>query len=318
MSRSLQVGDRVIVDGSDYVVRGIDINGIYISANFYSPGVFLLIPVDGEWKVFGYRVPHTVSFDVYPESTNLTGVEDTNFKLLMRLPFDDLMKICATNKSLMSICNDDYFWRQKILYEYGQEVLEDKSPELQHRQYYIQLMQITPDLATEQGFLAILKQLDARPSQKSIDKAAYFGHVHIIDYLINRYQYNLNKIAKLALYGGQVNVLELLSQKGLDLYQAIHEQDLGHAALLDRLDALKWLAEEKGFQMDEDVASYADSTSAQSVVDWLAGMNILPNEQFIDDYGHYWSTDFDVELGRIGLTFEDLGLTEADFGWVQQ
>lgn len=66
--------------------------------------------------------------------------------------------------------------------------------------------------------------------------------------------------------------------------------------------------------MDEDVAAYAASVGAQSVVDWLAGMNIQTDEELIDNYSHFWSIDFDVELNHMGMSFQDLGLTKADFG----
>lgn len=316
MSRPLQVGDRAIINGVDYLVREINSDGIYISKNSYSSDLSLLISTNARWQVYGYNIPHTVSFDIYPTSRNLTNVQEINFEILMRLPFNDLVNVCATNKSLMNICNDDYFWKQKILYDYDQEILEDKPLDLNHQEYYIELIQMTPDKATEKGLLVVLKHTQGRPSQKSINKAAYFGHVNVIDYLIDKYQYDLGQIASLALYGGQVNVLQLLDQKELNLDQVITHRNLLHAALLGRLEALKWLAQEHGFEMDEEVASYAESIGIQSIVDWLAEMNIYPDEEYIDNDAHYWSTDFDYELSRMGLRFEDLGLTDADFGWI--
>lgn len=236
-----------MINDQTYVVRALQPEGIYIATGMYSDQFSLLINNNSRWQVYSYNVPHTVNFKADVPDTNLAGATELNYQILLNLPYEDLQNACLTNRALAEICADDYFWQSKILNDYDQEVLEEKPEKSTHQQYYIQLMQITPDAATEQALLSIFKYIDGRPSQKSINKAAYFGHVNVINNLIHKYDYDLSQIARLALYGGQVEVLQLLADMNVNLQQAIYQQDLGHAALLNRLDGwrkskhFKWM-----------------------------------------------------------------------------
>lgn len=68
MSRTIQVGDLALVNGTPFIIRGITSSGILISATLTSPERSLLISKDGIWQVYGYTVPHTITFSPQLES----------------------------------------------------------------------------------------------------------------------------------------------------------------------------------------------------------------------------------------------------------
>lgn len=68
MSRTIQVGDLALVNGTPFIIREITPSGILISSDLTSPERSLLISKDGIWQVYGYTVPHTVTFGLKLES----------------------------------------------------------------------------------------------------------------------------------------------------------------------------------------------------------------------------------------------------------
>lgn len=56
--------------------------------------------------------------------SKLTGNKQTDFIILMKLADHELGKVCQANKYVRSLCNDDNFWRERVL-KYFPISLED-------------------------------------------------------------------------------------------------------------------------------------------------------------------------------------------------
>jgi hypothetical protein len=46
----------------------------------------------------------------------LSGNKDTDFIILQKLNDDELGKVCKVNKYVNSLCKDETFWMQRLLY----------------------------------------------------------------------------------------------------------------------------------------------------------------------------------------------------------
>jgi hypothetical protein len=57
------------------------------------------------------------------ETKKFTGQKDVDVKILNLLEDKDLISLCETNKYVNSICNNDTFWRDRIVNKYGKEAL---------------------------------------------------------------------------------------------------------------------------------------------------------------------------------------------------
>ena len=41
------------------------------------------------------------------------------FQSLLLLPYKDIINFCLTSKEASNVCDSDYFWYQKFIYDYG-------------------------------------------------------------------------------------------------------------------------------------------------------------------------------------------------------
>lgn len=67
-------------------------------------------------------------------STNLDDMpKDIKYKILVELPIGDLAKMCQTNKKYQEICNNDEFWRRKLIFDFPEYL---KPENLNHKEWY--------------------------------------------------------------------------------------------------------------------------------------------------------------------------------------
>ena len=60
---------------------------------------------------------------------------EINYEFLFNLSGPDLFNLCRVNRYYNAICNDETFWRQKFLYEFGPM---EKPSNLTWKQFYIE------------------------------------------------------------------------------------------------------------------------------------------------------------------------------------
>jgi hypothetical protein len=54
--------------------------------------------------------------------SKFSGIKDVDLLILMILEDADLFKICLLNKYFNSLCNDEYFWYNRIVKKYGKDI----------------------------------------------------------------------------------------------------------------------------------------------------------------------------------------------------
>lgn len=249
MSRPVEVGDYVLVDVNNQnyplVISRIDQNGIVA-------GDYLIVPQAGGWQVFGYQIPHNVSFAPGPPAAlSFTGLPELDSLILLNLDPKSLLNACQTNVQINQICQDDLFWRYKMENDYP-ELIEYKPKDLSFRQQYISLHQIKdPYRAINEGRLDILINLE----REGVDLA----------------KYNLVSLADAAVRAGDFDILEWLDERGIrPTYKATQL-----AASFGMPEMLNWL-EQRGMQFGPAELSSAASTGNLEAVNWLLDRGIIP------------------------------------------
>ena len=140
MSRTVQPGDLTLISVGgqqfSFPITSIDSSGIHASE-------YTIIPLDNQWQVQGYHIPHTVTFYQVTREINypFTDVYDINREILLGLDYQTLGRACQANASINTICEDDRFWREKVKREFGVE--KYKPEEITYQQQYRELVKAT-------------------------------------------------------------------------------------------------------------------------------------------------------------------------------
>lgn len=127
-SRPIASGDYAIIEVVSpaytykYLIRKISSEGIYIAPHKNADCSLLINTVNG-WQVYQYQAEHTVSFK--------SQVVD-----LLSLNYYTLMHRAQLNSSVQEICNDDNFWYEKLVHDYGLNVSAHKPAEETYKQQY--------------------------------------------------------------------------------------------------------------------------------------------------------------------------------------
>jgi hypothetical protein len=76
------------------------------------------------------------------ENIGFTGLKDTDLLILMELEDKELFEVCSLNKYLRSLCNNDYFWYNRIVKKYGEKEIEvaKQKNKSTWKKYYIHLI----------------------------------------------------------------------------------------------------------------------------------------------------------------------------------
>lgn len=120
MSRTIQIGDIIILSIPNqgdlyYTINNINHNEIkgFNSDNLIKS--ISLIPSNGTWIVKDNITDYNIEIIAPPLVTNIPEVD---FKILLYLDNKTLNAICRANTYINSLCNDEYFWDQKLEKEF--------------------------------------------------------------------------------------------------------------------------------------------------------------------------------------------------------
>ena len=68
-----------------------------------------------------------------------TKIRDVDIKMLQELDDHDLYDVCLVNKYAASLCNDENFWRNRFMINFGPDILSGKPSDISWKNYYIEL-----------------------------------------------------------------------------------------------------------------------------------------------------------------------------------
>ena len=67
---------------------------------------------------------------------SFTGIKDLDFYTLNKLDDKELGIYCQTERRIRDICNNDEFWRRRIISKYGEHILKLKREGETYKQFY--------------------------------------------------------------------------------------------------------------------------------------------------------------------------------------
>ena len=67
-----------------------------------------------------------------------TKIKDVDLRILSELEDRDLLNVCLTNKYANKICQDEHFWRNRLVSQYGDKVFKYR-PDMSWKNYYMQI-----------------------------------------------------------------------------------------------------------------------------------------------------------------------------------
>ena len=273
MFRTIQVGDLALISVGNqqfsFPITSIDSSGIHTYE-------YIIIPVNNQWQVQGYPLPHTVSFHQAPARSSFTGITELNWDILLDLDYQALARTCQVNKKINKICQDDRFWREKVRKDFGVE--KYKPEKITYRQQYRDLIETNDtDPAAEEGRLDELIVLEARnilPTQGGANWAAWDGQLEVLEWLAARNILSTRNGANSAAEKGQLEVLEWLAARNIIPTQ----KGVDNAAGNGHLEVLEWLRV-RNILHTQRGASLAAASGQIQVLEWLAARNILPTQE---------------------------------------
>ena len=71
---------------------------------------------------------------------SFTKIKDVDLKILSELPDRDLLNVCITDKYAHMICQDEHFWRNRLVSKYGDKVFKYKPENMKWKNYYMQII----------------------------------------------------------------------------------------------------------------------------------------------------------------------------------
>jgi hypothetical protein len=162
-----------------------------------------------------------------------SGIKDVDLKILSKLEDKDLLNVCITkNKYVYHICNDENFWRNRILKKYGNFIVYYKPEDSNWKKFY---MQTIIDLerfkdAPMKFFRQIVwykdiynsfyvkhnDNLEIEPTYIRLDKAPTWV-------LLNLYLLNLGRKIRLGVYKLQFRVKTFYNPTPIELLNFLNE-----------------------------------------------------------------------------------------------
>jgi hypothetical protein len=271
MSRSVDIGDRVIVKVGEYtkVYKIIDIipEGILITGNR------LLVPPD--WKIKGYDVDHSIEF-TQPE---LTGLIDTDEEIILRLPYQDIRNMCQVYPLT---CHRELLWKKLVERDFPDSL---QYQEGSYRDWYESLHIYTdfdedPSIQIRNNRFGLLKYLHSKGmhvSKEDANTAIMYGHLDILKWLISLGIFPDDLGISYAVRFKRLDILKYLSTiMQLPSFIVTTAVDVGD------LEILKW-AYDKGYEINKFHADTAMERGYLNVLIWLKDKGILPTGRTLQD-----------------------------------
>lgn len=246
--RTIQVGDLVELHTGPsyklYDITGISDAGITINDN---GNEVLLISVGDVWQVQNFTVQHSIKFLNGVAEPVLTGVDDTNINVLMRLSYNDIKSMCMVDMYFKKLCDNGTIWRQKISKEYPGIIpfmISKHGPNINYEELYrrLHVSQLNIDIVIKKEFLDVLEWIlnkAPRLAPKVVDAATANGHLAILEKMISLSHLPSTKAINEAAGNGHLHILKRLSL----LTPPLRPDTLGAdaAAANNRVEVLKWM-----------------------------------------------------------------------------
>lgn len=97
-----------------------------------------------------------------------------------------LMHLSQTHSKYYNMIHTENFWENKLVHDYGADILQEKPLQLNMFQTYLDGVQMTSDQAVQYNRVDVLSMQHAQgylPSEKAIQKAVGFGKRTVLDWL---------------------------------------------------------------------------------------------------------------------------------------
>ncbi|CAN5801840.1 hypothetical protein BH23THE1_BH23THE1_36440 [soil metagenome] len=69
----------------------------------------------------------------------IPGSNDVNFLIALMVPAESILSLCLVNRFYAELCNNENYWRNKLIMDYSEEISLQKQSELSWKNYYIDL-----------------------------------------------------------------------------------------------------------------------------------------------------------------------------------
>jgi len=123
---------------------------------------------------------------------SFTGQRDTDLLIMEKLDDYNLFKFCATNKYTRNLCENEIFWRNRLISKFGKESLKFKIPNRTWKNYYLKLV-----YAIDMGNKKALKdQTNSSVEDKKIKAELYYARDYpdVVQFLFDKYLKNIPNI----------------------------------------------------------------------------------------------------------------------------
>jgi hypothetical protein len=208
---------------------------------------------------------------------HLTGVPEVDFQIILSLDSNSLFSACSVNHYIGQLCNTDYFWKNKIRYDFGDSPLQYLPNDESYREQYSNIIQIdTPRQAIvskRPDALCVFLEKGHVFSINDINLAADIGDLEILN-LLEYYRLIPNhEGAGAAAENGDIETLLWLAARGIFPNSA----GANMCARQGHLHILKWMASHNIYPTVWG-ANFAHSKGHRHVSEWLSANGIHPSE----------------------------------------
>jgi hypothetical protein len=204
----------------------------------------------------------------------LTGIADTDFQILLNLDPISLFNLCQTNQYAQRLCQNENFWIQKIIHDFGREVLSLKPPDESFKEQYRSIIYTSPEQAAAEGRLDIVIVEPIDDLLMIIEYAAMNGQINILEWALDQQNVDRNNLLKFieryAASCGQVNVLDWLKNNNFQLDDGIYNL----AALKGHLNVFEWMWNNTNLQPNPLASANAALRGHTNILQWLFEHNL--------------------------------------------
>ena len=195
------------------------------------------------------------------------------YNILLQLPYDDIINYCRTNIKARDICNDNYFWLNKLNHDFSAKGLNGK---MLVPSEYMRLYQ--PDLGGKAVYERWKRgmEVDFEGIDDDTGNPIYDLNINadITIFRLDRDSYSpdiIHEIYKNAIRYGNIDVLNKLQQSPT-------ESDIMEAIRFDQPQILDWLISYNIVPTREDF-DYAIDLGKIHILDWFEQSGIIPNQE---------------------------------------
>ena len=238
------------------------------------------------------------------------------FQILLDSDYRDLTSYCLGNSNAYNICQDEYFWKQKLDKDYG-GLRQYKPTNLTYQQQYVSLYNL-PTLyqaINNSRFdqLMLLYNKGSVPDLRPLNTLVTKDDLEILKYYANKDILPDPTAYYYAAVNNRLNILDWLYSKGIEYPEEITFEDgltrdfveaitevmgmnsvpillwleqhgipitfltANFAGFQGNIKLLEWLETNRNVLPDVDVANNSVGTGNIQLLEWLAVRNILPN-----------------------------------------